>query len=292
MRLPPEDRLRLGRERAREEAELDEGAGAGLQDRVEHLVDVGERVHRHREALGRSEPAAVLVAVHEHVVVEQTVEPDVASTEHGDRLAEVRLPVGPERLVRPAGADAHTPDVSQGRVGHGGTIDHDRCLGALSPHAGHFLVAGAPRRDSRTRLRERTISPPQKVPRDAPRDRSEEARRTWTPRWRSCSPSPRWGGRRGHAGVIRSARPAPLPLRAAAGTVTRRAAPGARSRHRSTAPPPGPARRRRSRGRCAEAPTPTTTPAPAARAAAIPCSESSKTRQRSIGTPRATAAAR
>ena len=45
------------------------------------------------------------------------MEAHVARTQHLDRLAEVRLPVGPQRLVRAAGADALVPDVTQPHLG-------------------------------------------------------------------------------------------------------------------------------------------------------------------------------
>jgi len=117
VRLPPEQRLGLGGELARHEPELHERAGARVEDRVEHLVDIRERVDRLGQRLVRAEAAAVVRAVDEHVVVEQAVEAHVPGAQHLDGLAEVRLPVRPQRLVRAASADALVPDVMQRHLG-------------------------------------------------------------------------------------------------------------------------------------------------------------------------------
>ena len=110
-------------ELAGHEAELDERAGAGVEDGVEDLVDVRERVDGLLERRGRAEAAAVGRAVHEHVVVEDAVEPDVAGPEHLHGLAEVVLPVDAQRLVGPARAEALVPDVPQLDLSRGTTVD-------------------------------------------------------------------------------------------------------------------------------------------------------------------------
>ena len=109
--------LGLGGELTRHEPELDERAGAGVEDGVEHLVDIRERVDRLGQRLVRAEAAAVVRPVDEHVVVEQAVEAHVPGAQHLDGLAEVRLPVRPQRLVRAAGTDALVPHVMQPHLG-------------------------------------------------------------------------------------------------------------------------------------------------------------------------------
>ena len=104
--LPPEDRALFARQIAGAEAELDERADADLQQPVEERVHVLEVVDR----LPR------LLAVDEHVVVEQAVEADVAEAALGggravapaSRRAAPRWP-GPRRRTRSRNAPAASP---------------------------------------------------------------------------------------------------------------------------------------------------------------------------------------
>ena len=127
--LPPEERLGLRGELARHEAEFDEGPCPHVEDGVEDLVDVSEGEDRLRQRRRRPEAAAVGCAVHEHVVVEEPVEPHIAGTQSVHRFAEVALPVRTQRLVRPPRAEAHAPDVMQRHVGRRPAVDHEcgRC---------------------------------------------------------------------------------------------------------------------------------------------------------------------
>lgn len=110
---PPEHRLSDRRQLARHESQLHERPGTGVEDEVEHLVHIAERVYRRSKACAGAEPPAVGLPVYEHVVVKDAVEADVADSEDVDNLGELLLPVRAQRFVRPSSADTLVSDVPE-----------------------------------------------------------------------------------------------------------------------------------------------------------------------------------
>jgi hypothetical protein len=116
VRTPPEHGAGLPGQRTRAEAEFDERPHPDLQQRVEQRVDVLEVVDR---------CAVLALGVHEHVVVEEAVEPDVLEPAGGPYLRQLPLPVRPQPLVRPAGADHPAPVVVERLAPRGGGLQRD-----------------------------------------------------------------------------------------------------------------------------------------------------------------------
>ena len=111
-------RLRIGGELRRHEAQLDEGLDAAFEQAVVDLVDVGEVVA----------DAAVGAALHQaHVVVEDAVKADVAEAGGGMHRHEILAVVVAQRQHGAAGAEHLFPEVREGR-GPGLRINADRHL--------------------------------------------------------------------------------------------------------------------------------------------------------------------
>ena len=101
VRLPPEDRAVAGRELAGHESELDERLHADGQQEIVHVVDVHEIVNRL--------PVLVL-GVHAHFVVQQTVGAQILEPEFPVAVLELFPPGIAETFADAAGADAVAPD--------------------------------------------------------------------------------------------------------------------------------------------------------------------------------------
>src|SRR5690606_2705524 len=104
---PPEHGLVTAGESGRHEPEFQEGRDAEPEVRVDHLVDVGERVPYLARALVLVRP------VDAGLVAEEPVAPDVPEADLALDQRQRLLVVLSQRKVEPAGADAGAPGVGQ-----------------------------------------------------------------------------------------------------------------------------------------------------------------------------------